>query len=263
MVAKAASIALGLCLLCMPARGAQQRLMCLSCHLSHYTEQGTCTTCHNGNPASDRKNIAHYRLIAGRYAHFTLRDKVLKDGERLMELYACRRCHVSAGRGNRLATVLDALAKTKSPEEVAVAIKSPAVGMPNFRLEEKQIVAVVNAVLNGAASGGGKQPERPLVVHFEAGKSGGNDVFTRRCGPCHRLLSESRGVLGSSDSGPNLSGLLSEYYPKTLKDGERWTAERLKRWLANPRTVRRWAVMPPVELSAIEFRELADLLKAK
>lgn len=48
---------------------------------------------------------------------FTLGDEVLKrDGERLMEELACRRCHRSAGRGNALAANLDDTAVRKSVE---------------------------------------------------------------------------------------------------------------------------------------------------
>lgn len=263
MVAYLASLILAICTLCSLAWGAQPRQMCLSCHPAHYAERGVCTSCHNGNPASDRKNIAHHRLIAGKFAHFTLGDALFKDGERLMERYACRRCHVSAGRGNRLATSLDTLKDTKTPEEIAAAISSPVMGMPDFRLDEKQVVALVNAVLGGAKKRGGGRLELPLVVHFEVAKSGGKDVFSSKCGPCHRMLSQGKGVLGSSDSGPNLSGLLTEYYPKTFGEGQGWSEERLRRWLGNPRMVRKWARMPPVELSAKEFRELVDMLLVK
>jgi cytochrome c2 len=235
--------------------------LCLSCHPTHYTERKGCTGCHRGNPDSDRKNIAHHRLIAGRFAHFTLGDAVLKEGERLMVRYACRRCHVSDGRGNRLATPLDNLISTRTAEEVASALRSPAQGMPDFRLTEKQVVPLVNAILSGAGQGRVKGVERPMVLHFMPGQQRSEDVFTRRCGPCHRAITERRGLLGTGNIGPNLSGLLSEWYPRTFGDRQAWTAERLRRWLNNPRTVLPGARMPPVDLSAEEFRELAGILE--
>jgi hypothetical protein len=263
LVADIAFIALGLCLLCLPAWGAQQRQMCLSCHPSHYTERSVCTGCHRGNPGSDRKNIAHHRLIAGRFAGFTLGETVMvQEGKRLMGQLACRRCHISGGLGNRLATSLDTLMDAKSPEEIAAAISSPALGMPDFRLQEKQVVALVNAVFFGAKAAG-KHMERPLMVHFEAGRKGNEDVLSRKCGQCHRALSSGRGVIGSGDRGPNLSGLFTEYYPKTFGKGQGWSEERLRRWLVNPRMVRKWARMPPVKLSAKELRELVDLLMVR
>ena len=261
MVAYFSSLAVALCLLCLPAWGAQTRQMCLSCHPSHYAGQGGCVGCHRGNPGSDRKNIAHHRLIAGRFARFTLGETAeLYEGKRLLELYGCRRCHVSAGKGNRLATPLDTLADVRNPEEIVAAIKAPAQGMPDFRLTEQQAVLLVNAVLAGARQGRVQDREQPLRVHFEPDQGGKENVFTRKCGPCHRVLTERQGVLGKGDIGPNLSGLFSAYYPKTFDQGKAWTGERLRHWLVNPRAVRAGARMPPIELSAAEFRELVETL---
>lgn len=252
---------LALGLLCLPAWGAQARPLCLSCHPAHYVEQGGCVACHRGNPGSARKNIAHQRLIAGRFARFTLDDtSELNEGKRLLEQYGCRRCHVSAGKGNRLATPLDTLADAKKTEEIAAAIKAPAQGMPDFKVTERQTVLLVNAVLANARQVQSQQREQPLRVHFEAGQEGNKNIFSRKCGACHRLLTERRGVLGRGDIGPNLSGLLSAYYPETFGEGRVWTGERLRRWLENPRAVRAGARMPPVELSPLEFRELVEML---
>lgn len=178
-----------------------------------------------------------------------------------MGQYACRRCHVSAGKGNRLATPLDTMADARNPEEIAAAIKAPAQGMPDFRLAEKQAVVLVNAILANARQVRIEVQERPLRVHFEPGQRGNESIFSRKCGACHRVLTERLGVLGRGDVGPNLSGLLSEYYPKSFGEGLSWTGERLKRWLANPRAVRAGVRMPPVELSKAEFSGLVETLQ--
>lgn len=262
MVAYLSSIAIALCLLCLPAWGAQARPLCLSCHSSHYDGVGGgCVGCHRGNPGSARKNIAHQRLIAGRFARFTLGEtSELNEGRRLLEQYACRRCHISAGKGNRLATPLDTLADARNPEEIAASLKVPAQGMPAFRVTERQTVVLVNAILANAQQVQSQQREQPLRVHFEQDQSGKENIFSRKCGPCHRVLTERQGMLGRGDIGPNLSGLLSAYYPKTFGEGRVWTGERLKRWLSNPRAVRTGCRMPPMELSPQEFRELVETL---
>jgi mono/diheme cytochrome c family protein len=182
------------------------------------------------------------------------------EGRRLLEQLSCRRCHASAGKGNRLATPLDTLADAKTPEEIVAAIKAPAQGMPDFRLTDRQMVLLVNAILGGARQNRAQSQTRPLRVHFEHAQSGKENVFSRKCGACHRLLSERQGAIGKGDVGPNLSGLLTEYYPRTFGQGQAWTEERLKRWLLNPRAVRVWSGMPPVELSTAEFRELLEML---
>jgi mono/diheme cytochrome c family protein len=178
-----------------------------------------------------------------------------------MEQFACRRCHVTGGTGNRLATSLDTLTGGRTPEEIMSAVRSPAKGMPDFRLTEAQAVALVNAVLYGAGQTGNKGGARPLVLHFEAGPQREKDIFTRQCGSCHRALTERHGLVGTGAIGPNLSGLLSAWYPRTFGKGEAWSPGRLQRWLKNPRSVRPWAGMPPVALSSAEFLQLTALLE--
>lgn len=233
----------------------------MSCHPSHYAGRGGCVDCHRGNPGSDRKNIAHHRLIAGRFARFTLGESAeLTEGKRLMQQYGCRRCHISAGKGNRLATPLDTLAEARTPEEVMAAIKSPAQGMPDFRIADRQAVLLVNAILDGARHVQIQDREQPLRVHFEPVQGAKENIFSRKCGACHRVLTERQGAIGTGDIGPNLSGLFSGFYPVNFGEEQVWTGERLRRWLLNPRTVRGWARMPPIELSAAELRELVEIL---
>lgn len=262
MVAHLFALILLIVVTCLPALGAEGRQQCLECHRGHYAGQGKCTVCHRGNPASLRRNIAHHGLIAGRFARFTLKDDaVVREGNRLLEQFSCRRCHVTGGRGNRLAANLDGLYFERNPEELAAAIRNPALGMPDFRVSDQQTVALVNAILAGGQSRRGVQGDQPNAVHFDADGDRRKDVFSRKCGACHRVLTKKRGAVGQGGVGPNLSGLLSRWYPKTFRDGGEWNRKRLEEWLRNPRRVRNQARMQPVELTAAELDELVELLR--
>ena len=246
------------------AFAAQTGQLCLSCHPVHYVERGVCTACHRGNPASDRGNIAHQQLIAGRYAAFTLGDSpLLQRGEHLLDQYACRRCHVIGGKGNRLSANLDHSVERRTPEAISVSILQPVQNMPDFHLEESRAVLLVNVLL--AAAGRQKAPsgDQRQVVHFDRAGVVGKDVFSTKCGPCHRALTVRLGGLGRGDAGPNLSGLLSPHYPETFRDKGRWTERALADWLRNPRRIRSWARMQPVILTEPEFRELVDILRVE
>ncbi|MBK5275321.1 MAG: cytochrome C [Desulfuromonadales bacterium] len=257
-----AVLIIALLLVSLPAWGEQPRQMCQVCHPVHYAERGGCPDCHRGNPSSDRKNIAHAGLIPGKYTYFALGDQPhVKNGNRLIDQYACRRCHVIDGRGNRLAVSLDVAAAGKTPVELAGSIRRPAEFMPDFGMDEARITYLLNALLAGShrhtTDGGG-----PVAVHFDTARKK-SDVFSIKCGSCHRLLSEKRGALGKGNIGPNLSGLLSNYYPKTFRNSEAWTVRRLKSWLDNPRTIKTGARMRPVILTGQEFSELVDILKVE
>ena len=262
MVAHLFALILLILLNCLPALGAEGRQQCLACHRVHYAAQGKCTVCHRGNPASLRRNIAHHGLIAGRFARFTLKDDaVVREGSRLLDQFSCRRCHVTGGRGNRLAANLDGLYFKSNPGELAAAIQNPALGMPDFSLTDQQVVPLVNAILAGGQSRRGVQDGQPNAVHFDADGALRKDVFSRKCGACHRALTKKRGVIGQGAIGPNLSGLLSRWYPKTFRDGGEWNRKRLEEWLCNPRLVRNQARMQPVKLTAAELDELVELLR--
>jgi cytochrome c2 len=245
-----------------PAVAAQSRQLCLACHPAHYAGRGVCTACHRGNPASDRKNIAHLLLIAGRYAAFTLGDSPsLRAGERLIDQFACRRCHVIGGRGNRLSVNLDQSMARKTPEALTASILQPVQNMPDFHMERPRAVLLVNALLAAADRQATSSGDQRQVVHFDRTGTAGKDVFSRKCGPCHRALTARLGGVGQGDAGPNLSGLLSPHYPETFRDKGRWTERDLATWLKNPRRIRSGSRMQPVILTEPEFRELVDTLK--
>ena len=255
-------VLLSLC--CLPAWAARQPQRCLSCHPSHHAARGVCTDCHHGNPDSERKNIAHQRLIPGTYIRFTLGDLTeVRAGRQLMELCACRRCHVSGGTGNRLATNLDDVPDRKTPGELVASIRHPALAMPDFGLDEERAVTIVSALLANARNRKGATKDAPLVVHFDRTATGRKDIFTRKCGACHQALTARMGIVGSGGIGPNLSGLLTPWYPKTYGNSKAWTVPRLARWLKNPRAVRPWARMQPVALTDSEFAKLEQIIRTK
>lgn len=245
----------------LPAGGASPRQLCLTCHQAHYSGRGTCTQCHLGNPASERKNIAHAGIRAARFSRFTLGDAVwIKEGDRLLDQFACRRCHVIAGRGNRLSANLDSSATRKTADELARSIYYPVAHMPDFGLDEERITTLVNMILAGA-QGRSAAVSAPVTVHFNLAGRKKQDVFSLKCGSCHRILSLHRGALGTGGIGPNLSGLFTDQYPRSFKNGEAWTPQNLKAWLNNPRELRPMSQMQPVLLSAEEFRELGEILR--
>ena len=128
--------------------------------------------------------------------------------------------------------------------------------MPNFYLKETHIMEMVNAILSEAARVEPEAGEIPLVIHFEDEKQTEESVFVNHCGSCHMVLTTRFGGLGKGNIGPNLSGLFSQYFPKTLGDKEQWSSKPLKKWLKNPREIRKNAKMKPVKLPSDEFPRL-------
>ncbi len=235
---------------------------CLHCHRSHYEQLGACTGCHRGNDRTERRAVAHHGLISGKFAHFTLRGAPeVERGKKLTETFVCRRCHRMAGKGNRLAADLDLLLAARTPEQLFASIKSPVLAMPDFHFDDRQIIDLVNAVLAGGTGGGVKGAETPQVVHFEDGTQSRENLFVRKCGPCHRALTEKFGGLGMGDTAPNLSGLFSGFYPRIFRESEPWNPDRLKKWLENPRSVRAYSRMRPVRLTGVEFEQLLGTMQ--
>jgi cytochrome c2 len=132
--------------------------------------------------------------------------------------------------------------------------------MPNFQCDDRQIASLVNAILAASEPAVPRVKEMVQVVHFEDEKMSRENSFVKQCGPCHRILSERYGGLGKGDIGPNLSGLLSEFYPSAYRDAETWTIEKLRKWLENPRSSRPAARMRPVRLTTGEFTLLVETL---
>lgn len=246
----------------LPPLALAAKPSCLGCHKSHYEVVGTCVDCHRGNAQTDRLAIAHHDLIPGRFAQFTLgRTPAVTRGRKLLETFACRRCHSITGKGNRLAVDLDGLLSARQPQLLFDAIRTPALFMPDFRFDDRQIIDLVNALLAGAKQGRGKGAEKPAVVHFDDGKLTGKNPFVALCGPCHKALTEKFGGLGKGDIGPNLSGLFSLFYPENYRDRAPWRRESLGNWLANPRRFRPNARMQPIFLKTGELQALVGILR--
>ena len=233
---------------------------CLTCHPPHYVDRGSCVTCHQGDERTDRKRIAHYRLIPARYATFTLpvSDRV-ERGKKLLERFGCRRCPTAGGLGTTLAASLDRL-HGKSTEELVVAIDRPAIHMPEFRFAPAERDDLVTYLLHLGRGGGRVGRETPAVIHFDRRERAVEHPFVRRCGGCHKALTETLGGVGWGTVGPNLSALFTPFYPRPYRSGEPWTPERLREWLHNPRKARPSAVMPPVVLDEGEAGRIAELL---
>ncbi|MEE4254393.1 MAG: selenite/tellurite reduction operon c-type cytochrome lipoprotein ExtS [Desulfuromusa sp.] len=245
------------------AEGPPARNYCLECHPVHYAEMGSCVSCHRGFSSTDRLNIAHGGLITARFSSFTLaNDPETERGKQRLKDYTCRRCHISEEKGNRLSANLDFSQMEKTPEELEAAIQFPALFMPEFNFSEQQRVELINAIFGGGKNVKVPEQELPQVVHFEGEEVTREFQFEKHCGSCHRALTASFGGLGSGLIGPNLSGIFSEFYLLNFgEDKQRWSIENLEKWLKNPRKIRRYAQMPPVELKKEEFESICAELQ--
>jgi len=228
---------------------------CESCHPLHYVTRGSCVACHRGDPSTRRQDLAHHRLLRGAAAAWALPGApALAEGERLRDALGCRRCHVSGGRGDRLAIALDDVVWRRDQAELRRSIRQPVSTMPDFALSDAQADRLIAVLLR---DGDRRGAEERYLVRFRAGGPGGPHPFQRLCGPCHRALT-ARGPMGDGRAGPDLSGLLTPYYPSA--DGRRWDRERLRRWLRDPRAERPQAVMPPLDVSDAELEQLVSVL---
>ncbi|MBU5611781.1 selenite/tellurite reduction operon c-type cytochrome lipoprotein ExtS [Geomonas azotofigens] len=259
---------IALALLVAPVAAHGVTPSCLECHPAHYRSVGSCVTCHGGDPRSDRPRIAHHDLVPGRFAWFAVPGSApTRRGRDLVEQFACRRCHIVGGKGNRLAADLDRLPAGTTAQRIFEAIGNPALLMPQFHFDERQKTDLVNAVLAGVREAEAKRrrgkDESPQVVHFQDGKSERDNVFEKRCGDCHRALTRAVGGVGRGAIGPNLSGLLSEFYPKTAAGRTRWSEGALKKWLENPRQSRERTQMRPIRLPEGELTKLVNILAGR
>lgn len=235
--------------------------VCVTCHRPHPSCQGNCVSCHRGDDRTGRKEIAHRDLVAGRFSHYTIEgSRVVELGKGLLERLSCRRCHRYEEKGNRLAGSLDATGATGKARDIYASIRTPALFMPNFHLNDTQIASLVNAILARAKFEKPPEGETALVVHFQDAQNIRKNIFAEKCGQCHKILSEKSGGLGNGEVAPNLSGLFSEFYPRTYRDTESWNREKLKKWLANPRDIRINAVMQPLRIAPKELELLVTIL---
>jgi cytochrome c2 len=214
---------------------------------------GTCRDCHRGNPDAAREELAHERLLTRRAAELRLPGSLaLREGQRLVGALACRRCHTIGGKGNRVATNLDAVVWKRQQAELVRSIREPVENMPDFGLDEGQAEALVAFLLK---SGSPDHPQDTYRVHFSRSPSADAGVFERECGGCHRFLGAA-GPVGTGSAAPNLSGLFTPFYPPTAPGDRAWTEKALADWLRNPRASRAHTTMPPVALRDEDLRRL-------
>jgi len=242
---------------------------CINCHserLAVYVcnpalvqgAQLRCVWCHRGNAATSRKDLAHNNLIGKDYASYRLPESVVfSAGVTWIERLACRRCHVQNKQGNHLATNLDQLLSRSSIGEIESALAVPAFYMPTFALNDGVRQAVITQILAGGSLYEVEQIDTPVVVHF-ADKLNHDSLFEKHCGSCHLVLTQRHGGLGVGVQGPNLSGLLSKFYPANALNNQPWTDSGLRDWIKNPRKIRPFTTMPPLTLDDQVVKQLIE-----
>lgn len=255
-------------LLVVTAASGETLNTCLDCHgrvlLSHDFVAETpvplvdCVRCHRGNNQTRRKVLAHSQRIDACYAWFRLPDTaIMKAARESIDRFACRRCHVQNRKGHLLAADLDRLLQQRSIEEITLALENPAYYMPDFALGEEDRQLVILALLAGGTNPFDQSEEDVAIVHFEDPATE-ERPFEKHCGSCHRVLTSHLGGLGTTTVAPNLSGLLTPFYPHNFKENQLWTADGLSRWIKNPRQIRPLAVMPPLNLNDQQIQQLID-----
>ena len=135
--------------------------------------------------------------------------------------------------------------------------------MPDFHFSERDLDRLVTIVLAGGWQSGKLLENSPIVVYFSNLQAGQQNIFSKNCGGCHKLISKQHGGLGIGTTGPNLSSLFSRFYPATFENAKPWNEERLKRWLKNPRDIRKNATMPPIDVKPEDWQPLLQIFKEK
>jgi cytochrome c2 len=176
-------------------------------------------------------------------------------GFMLIKIGACRRCHTIGDKGNRLATNLNESIREKSIKTLIEAIKKPFYYMPQFNFSDDQIDWILNGLLDYAFYAK-KINDGFVTVHFSTTKESKN-IFSEKCGKCHKIILKQVGPLGDGERGPNLSGLYMEEF-NSIKEVHRWDKKALKKWLKNPRVIKKGALMPVILKNDREIEEILE-----
>lgn len=245
---------------CVKAKpAAEPRGACASCHAPHYALLGACAECHRGEPSAARKELGHARLLSGRAAEHSLTGgKAVSEGRQLVEAAACRRCHTIGGLGNRLATNLDSVVWKREQRDLMTSITTPVENMPVFGFDRGQSEALIAFLLSSARPNAEEETYR---VQFVRDTTHSPSTFDEKCGGCHRRLTPL-GPQGSGGQGPNLSGLLTSFYPKTAPGEREWSERVLADWVKNPRALRPSTLMPPISLNPGELEKVVEAMRA-
>ena len=229
----------------------------MTCHSEHYATYGTCRSCHRGIEKSSRKNIAHHMLIFGKHSYFRFKkNKNRVDGEKIIDDSGCRRCHTIGNKGGLLASNLDISINNIDIEELIENVVEPATYMPDFQFRDIQLTSIINGLLSEGF--GFESNTEYVVVHLDENQSG--NLFSDKCGGCHKTLSKNYGGLGSEDVGPNLSGLFTKFFPN-MSDVKIWNEDNVKKWLKNPREIKKITLMPVLGLKERDIDSIIDILK--
>ena len=229
---------------------------CILCHENVCKNKSdNCIMCHRGNSSTSRKDIAHYKLIKGKYALFTDKHSIkTQQGIKIIENAACIRCHNIGKSGAALASDLNSAVKRLSTNEIIKAIKEPVINMPLFQFNDKYMESLITGIYYYTIPENSKSITQ--IVHFQNNEAG-NNIFQKKCGTCHKALTNT-GALGTSEDAPNLSGL-AKIYPDYLNRNH-WNKTLLDKWLTNPRSLKKNAVMPIIELTDKEKTAVIDTL---
>lgn len=134
------------------------------------------------------------------------------------------------------------------------SIMEPVENMPVFGFDRVQSEAVIAFLLGSARPNASEETYR---MQFTRDSEGAPSIFDLKCGGCHRMLT-ALGPRGSGGQGPNLSGLMTSFYPKAAPGEREWSSKALADWLANPRALRSSTLMPPVPLNEGELQQVLE-----
>ena len=231
--------------------------LCIKCHKKHYVKIANCITCHRGINKSSRKKIAHFGLITSKYSDFLINKNSINYGKDLVEKAHCRRCHFINLKGNSIAKNLNITGKNHIGEYIFFSIKNPNEFMPDFKFDNNSIFNITKYILFISSN---KKFSKILPYPVLINNSKQNS-FERHCANCHKIISKNYGPIGNFDIGPNLSGIFTNFFsPKKEYKIKKWDNKLIKKWLKNPRSIYKQALMPPIILEKEEVKNLLDVL---
>jgi len=127
--------------------------------------------------------------------------------------------------------------------------------MPKFYFTKTSRTSIIKYLLGTSVS---ETSKNPYAVYFT---DSSENVFDKKCGGCHRVITSGYGPSGIGDTAPNLSGLYSEFYPQRKAIGKPWDKKILKEWMKNPRSHDKNTLMAPVPLTEKESEEIIRMLE--
>lgn len=207
------------------------------------------------------------RQVPGR-SHAELLDPQVARGHELWNDNNCMGCHTLLGEGAYYAPELTKVYSRRGPEWLKVFIRDPQAMYPGRRKMVKYdfseadldaLVAFFKWIEGIDTNGFPPEPDLKAVAAAEppaspeqAAKAAAHDPFEAApakfkaiCVPCHSLAGKGGNV------GPKLDDV-----------AERFDADKLATWLADPAAVKPGTTMPKLPLTDIERNEIATFLLA-